>query len=374
MIIEIKGMRDLSERQKNKTVRKIIFTVLALFILTLAVFGFVGYRYVTNALDPVDASSEEVVEIEVPSGSNRRDIALILEEEDLIESALVFDYYVRFQGENSFQAGTYLMSPSMSVDEIITYLNEGGTPIAPDPVERVSIPEGIHIENIAERMNEHTDFSEEEFMALIQDEAFIEELVSRYPELLEDALEAAEETRYILEGYLFPATYEVFEETTLENLVTQMITQMDRTMVQYYEEIEESAYNVHEILTLASYIEREGVTNEDRELISGVFYNRLEAEMPLQTDPSVAYALGEHREFTTYEDLEIDSPYNTYMYPGIGAGPINSPSASAIEAAVQPVDTEYMYFLADIQTGEVYYSTSYEDHLILQEEHVGNGQ
>lgn len=367
-------MRDLSERQKKKTVRKILLTILLVFIVAVGIVGFIGYRYVADALEPVDETSEEIVEVEIPTGSSRRDIALILEENDLIASSLVFDYYVRFQEANNFQAGTYLMSPSMSVDDFVSYLNEGGTPIAEEPVGSVSIPEGIHLEAIAERIDQQTSFSKEDFMSLIQEETFREELVSQYPELLTDTMEAVDETRYMLEGYLYPATYEVFEETTLEDLVVQMITQMDRTMVQYYEAIEESEWTVHEILTLASYIEREGVTDEDRQLIAGVFYNRLEEEMPLQTDPSVAYALGEHREFTTYADLEVDSPYNTYRYPGIGAGPINSPSASAIHAAVEPAETEYFYFLADIETGEIYYSTNYQDHLILQEEHVGNGQ
>ena len=199
-------------------------------------------------------------------------------------------------------------------------------------------------------------------------------MVSLYPELLTDATEASDQTRYVLEGYLYPATYELFEETTLQDLITQMVTQMDRVMLQYYEEIESNDLTVHEILTLSSYIEREGVSDKDRQLISGVFYNRLEEGMPLQTDPSVAYALGEHREFTTYSDLEVDSPYNTYQYAGIGAGPISSPSSSAIQAAVNPVETDYLYFLADINTGEIYYSTNYQDHLILQEEHIGNGQ
>ncbi len=364
----------MSERQKSKTVKKIFLTILAVFILAVVVLGFVGYRYITNALAPVDATSEEVIEVEIPAGSTRRDIALKLEEEDLIVSSLVFDYYMRFQNENDFQAGTYLMSPSMSVDEMISYLNAGGTPITKEPLGRMTIPEGMHIEAIAERIAEHTQFSKEAFMERIQEDEFIEDLVYRFPELLTDTVEAAEETRYVLEGYLFPATYEVFEETTLEELITQMVTQMDRTMVQYYEAIEAGELNVHETLTLASYIEREGVTDEDRKKIASVFYNRLELDMPLQTDPSVAYALGEHREFTTYSDLEVDSPYNTYRYNGMGAGPINSPSASAIEAAVEPADTDYLYFLANIQTGEIFYSTNYEDHLILQEEHVGNGQ
>ena len=367
-------MSDLSERQKKRTVRKIILTILSVFILAVGILLFVGYRFVTNALEPMDETNNEVVEVHIPSGSTRRDIASILEEEDLIESSLVFDYYARFKDASNLQAGTYLMSPSMSVGEILEYLSEGGTPITEEATGSLSIPEGIHIESIAQRVEEQTDFSKDEFMELVQDEGYIEELVSRFPELLTGALEASEQTRYVLEGYLYPATYEVFDDTTLENLITQMVTQMDRVMLQYYEEIEDSEWNVHEILTLSSYIEREGVTEEDRQLISGVFYNRLEEGMPLQTDPSVAYALGEHREFTTYSDIEVDSPYNTYRYAGIGAGPISSPSSSAIYAAVNPEETDYLYFLADINTGEIYYSTNYQDHLILQEEHVGNGQ
>lgn len=367
-------MRYLSERKKNRTVRKIILTILVVFLLAVGVLTFVGYRFVTNALEPMDETSEEVIEIHIPSGSTRRDIGLILEEEDLIENSLVFDYYVRFQDASNLQAGTYLMSPSMSVDDMLQYLNQGGTPITEAALGNLSIPEGIHIESIAQRVDEQTDFSEDEFMELIQDEVFIEEMVSLYPELLTDATEASDQTRYVLEGYLYPATYELFEETTLQDLITQMVTQMDRVMLQYYEEIESNDLTVHEILTLSSYIEREGVSDKDRQLISGVFYNRLEEGMPLQTDPSVAYALGEHREFTTYSDLEVDSPYNTYRYAGIGAGPISSPSSSAIQAAVNPVETDYLYFLADIHTGEIYYSTNYQDHLILQEEHIGNGQ
>jgi len=361
----------LSERQKNKTVRKIIITMVTIFIIAMGVLAFVGYRYVNNGLEPVDANSEEVIEVEIPSGSSRRDIALILEENELINSSLVFDFYVRFNDESNFQAGTYLMSPSMSVDEIVDYLNEGGTPIMDLPLASITIPEGVHIENIAERFEENTDFSSDEFMELIQDPTFIERMVEQYPDLLTDA-QAAEDTRYVLEGYLFPATYDIFEETTLEETVEQMISQMNQAVQPHLDAIAEMDLNVHEVLTLASHIEREGVSDEDRELISGVFHNRLAADMPLQTDPSVSYALGEHRELTTYEDLEIDSPYNTYMYSGVGAGPIASPSEAAIYASIHPAETNYMYFLADIHTGEIYYSETYEQHLEYQNEHIGN--
>lgn len=364
-------MSDLNEKQKNKTVRKILFIVFAVFILAVAVLGFAGYRYVMNGLEPVDETSEEVIQVEIPSGSTRRNIAMILEEKGLINSSLVFDYYARFSDDNQYQAGYYLMSPSMSVDEMLGYLNDGGTPLD-ETLDRVAVPEGIHIDLIAARVEENTDFTADEFIEVVEDEVLINELVDKYPELLTDALAAKEETRYVLEGYLFPATYEVYQDTSLENLVTQMISRMNQAVQPHYEDIAESDLNVHETLALASHIEREGVTDEDRQLISGVFYNRLEVDMPLQTDPSVAYALGEHRERTSYADLEVDSPYNTYMYKGVGAGPINSPSESAIYASIHPEETDYLYFLADINTMEIYYSEDYEQHLRYRDEYINN--
>ena len=360
----------MNERSKSKTVRNILIGIIVVFILAVVLLGFAGYRYVTKSIGPLDPDSEEVIEIEIPTGANRRVIGSILDEEDIINSSFIFEYYVRFQEKNDFKAGTYLMSPSMSMDEIITYLNEGGTPIAKQPSSHVTLPEGIHIEEIAERIEDQTEFSEEDFMNLIQDEVFIDEIAGEYPDLLADAVAASESTRYTLEGYLFPATYEVFDDTTLESLVKQMISRMNQAVSPHFETIAASNLTVHETLTLASHIEREGVTDEDRALISGVFYNRLEIDMPLQTDPSVSYAHGEHRERTSLKDLEIDSPYNTYRYKGVGPGPINSPSESAIYASVTPTETEYYYFLADLTTGNVYYAEDYDEHLRLKAEYL----
>lgn len=360
----------MSETQKNNTVRKIVIRMVILFIIAIGVLAFAGYRYVTNGLNPVDVGSEEVVEVEIPSGSTRRDIAMILEEEDLINSSLVFDFYVRFSDKSAFKAGTYQMSPSMSVEEIVNYLHEGGTPITPD---MLTIPEGVDIVDIAERVEENTEYSGEEFISLMENSEFINQMVEKYPELLTDAQQASD-TRYTLEGYLYPASYDLVEGVALEELVEQMIERMNQVVEPYLGDIRTSDLNVHETLTLASHIEREGVTAEDRELISGVFHNRLEIGMLLQTDPSVSYAWGEHRERTSLDDLEIDSPYNTYMYLGVGAGPIASPSEAAIDASVHPAETDYMYFLADIQTGEIYYSETFDEHLELQDEYVGDGE
>lgn len=357
-------------KNERSIFKKIMITLLILIVL----FIFATYLFIQKGLNPVDANSEEIVEIEIPMGSNKNKIASILEENKLINSSLIYKFYIRLNDGNNFQAGTYSMSPSMSLEEIIHYLNEGGSPIVPEPIARLAVPEGLNIEQIADRIEKHTDFSKKNFMDLVQKQEYIDEVSEKFPDLLSDSLKIASETRYVLEGYLYPATYEIYEETTLDELLTEMIEEMNQIMIPYYEQIQNMEENTHEVLTLASYIEGEGVSDKDRELISGVFYNRLELGMLLRTDPSVSYALGEHRERITYADLEVDSPYNTYKYSGIGPGPINNPSESAIKASLNPTETDYLFFLADLKTGKVYFSEDYDQHLKYKSKYLDNNE
>lgn len=360
----------MPDRQSTKTVRKIVFSIVSILIILTIVLVVSGYQYYSSSLEPLDSESSEDIPIEIPIGSSRTDIARILEENDIIRSAFVFNYHLRFTGEEGFQAGYYIFSPSMTTDEIVTQLQEGGAPIMEESTGRVTIPEGFTVEQVAIVIEQQTDHSIDDFFALIEDEDFLSDKAEEFPELLTGALAVQEDTLYTLEGYLYPATYDFLEDTTLEQLVTQMITRMDQVFEEYYSEIEEQETTVHNILTMASFIEREGITYEDRELISGVFYNRLDIGMPLQTDVSVTYALGQHQERITYDDLEVDSPYNLYEYTGIGPGPVNNPSQESIQASLYPAETEYMYFLADLTTREVYFSETYEQHLEYKSEYL----
>lgn len=360
----------MSDRESTRTVRKIVMSIVVILIILLIILGFSGYHFYTNALEPLDPESDEEIAVEIPTGSSRTDIARTLEEAGVINSAFVFNYHVRFSEEEGFRAGYYLFSPAMSTDEIVSMLQEGGSPIPEEPEGRLTIPEGYMLEQVAMNVESQTEYTTEEFMELVEDDSFLNTLLDDYPELLSTTMEMREETRYALEGYLYPATYEIYDEVTLESLVTRMIDRMNQAVEPYYEEIEASEFTVHEMLTLASFIEREGFNAEDRDLFSGVFYNRLETDMPLQTDVSVTYALGEHQERISYEDLEVDSPYNTYMYTGLGPGPVNNPSENSIQAAVHPAETDYMYFLADLETGEVYFSETYQEHLDYQNEYL----
>ena len=176
--------------------------------------------------------------------------------------------------------------------------------------------------------------------------------------------------KYPLEGYLFPATYDYLAGMTLEDLVTQMVSTMNLEFQAIREDLDNTWLSFHQVLTLASIVEREGITDEDRALIAGVFLNRIDVGMPLQSDITVLYALGEHKELVTLEDLEVDSPYNLYMYTGLAPGPYNSPSMSSIMATIYPTYSEYYYFVADLDTQEIYYSSNIDDHNALVEQYV----
>ncbi len=191
-------------------------------------------------------------------------------------------------------------------------------------------------------------------------------MVEKYPRLLGD-LPSADQATYRLEGYLFPATYSYYKETSMEDLVEQMIVTMDSYMSSYYDTIAAKGMTVNEVLTLASLVEKEGSTDEDRRNIASVFYNRLNAGMPLQSNIAILYAMGKLGEETTLEadasiDTGIDSPYNIYTHTGLMPGPVDNPGLSAIEAVINPATTNYYYFVADVKTGNVYYSENYDDH------------
>jgi UPF0755 protein len=361
-------MSDSKEKSRNplleervsqaKVVRKIVFFCVIAFTIIAAIAMLSGYFYMKSALGPMEKQNEEVVEVTIPIGSSSTQIGRVLEEAGLVKSATFFRYYVRYKNESGFQAGNYALSPSMTIDEMIEELKEGKVLQEPELV--FTVPEGRWLEDVSEIIAAKTSYSAEDVMNILTDRDYIEGLIEQYEMLSETILN--EEIRYPLEGYLFPARYDfMIENPSIEEIIEAMLDRTEEVVNELSADIEESGYSIHELMTLASIIEREAQTSEDRYLISGVLHNRLESGMKLQVDPSVAYALGEHRYMTTYEDLEIDSPYNTYRYEGIPVGPIANPGKESIQAAVIPEETNYLYFYARYN-GEVLYNETYEAH------------
>ncbi|MBA5729087.1 endolytic transglycosylase MltG [Aerococcaceae bacterium INB8] len=360
----------VKERLWTNRIVRIIILLIILIVVGTAIFG---YFYVTRALSPVNSNNDQLVEVTIPFDSTSDDVANILEENGIVRHADIFGIYMKANNEEALQAGHYEFSPSMDAQQVLTTIQAGGEPIFVDADTTITVIEGTTIDEIATLVNENTAITEEEFMDTVQDEEFITNLQSQFPSLLEEVTQL-EGLNYTLEGYLFPATYDYFAGMTAQELITEMVSASNLNYQRLVDDLTNTYLSYHEVLSLASIIEREAITEEDRGLVSGVFYNRLEVGMPLQSDVTVLYALGEHREFVTYTDLEVDSPYNLYMYEGLTPGPIGTPSYQAIVAAIYPTWNDYYYFVADIDTQEIYYSSTIEEHDALVEEFVNSRQ
>lgn len=356
-------------RKKESKITRNIVRLFAL-ILTVVILGggAYGYYYISNALKPVDTKQTQTVEVEIPAGSSVKQISKILEDNKLIRNSKIFNFYIKFKNVAGFKAGFYQLSPSMDIDQILGELADGGKDKSAN-VAKVVVREGETLTGIAEEVEKSTKYSKEDFMNKVQEQGFIDQLVQKFPRLFKDA-QKAQNVRYFLEGYLYPATYDADENKTLQMIIEEMVAKTDSVLSKYYAKISQGDYNVHEILTMASLLEKEGYKLEDRQKIASVFYNRIKKNMMLQTDISVLYALGEYKEVVTLKDLEVNSPYNLYKNSGLGPGPFNSPSEEAILAAIDPAQTDYEYFVADIQTKEVYFAKTYEEHLALKAKYV----
>ncbi len=379
------GTKRKRKRQKTDSLaRRIALFLITAIIIALLATGFFVYRYVDSAVGALDSTSTEYVTVEIPEGSGNKYIGQILEKAGVIKSATVFNYYTRFKNYSNFQSGYYNLQASMDLEEICKLLKQGGTAEPEEPsLGKILVTEGYTIKQISEAVTKNTadddsstPFTADDFLSVVQDESFISKMVEKYPKLLAN-LPSADEVTYQLEGYLFPATYSYYEDTTMEDLVEQMISTMDSYMSSYYDTISEKGMTVNEVLTLASLVEKEGSTDDDRRNIASVFYNRLNANMALQSNIAILYAMGKLGEETTLSadasiDTSIDSPYNVYTNTGLMPGPVDSPSLSAIEATVNPASTDYYYFVADVNTGTVYYTETYEDHEANVEKYVNS--
>ncbi|QBK26314.1 endolytic transglycosylase MltG [Ureibacillus thermophilus] len=356
-------------KQEGKVVRRIVAWVTIIVIALVLFIGIFGAIYVKSALQPVDSDSDQQIEVEIPLGSGITAISKILEEHGIIKDARIFKYYAKFKNQSNFQAGNYTMTPSMTLDEILESLKTGK--VYREPLMAITIPEGLTLEQIGKIVEKHTKYTKEQFMDRVNSKEFIDYVMSTYPELVTDEI-LNENIRYPLEGYLFPATYAFYEENvSLDDVILPMIEKTNSVINEYKSLLAEREMSVHELLTIASLLEEEATAKTDRETIASVFYNRMEIGMPLQTDPSVLYALGGHKERVLYEDLEVQSPYNTYINPGLPPGPIANAGVVSIEAALNPTDTEYLYFLAD-QDGNNHFAKTYEEHLQNKNLYINN--
>jgi len=355
----------MKSRAEERTVANhIAYWIVGVIAILAVVVAIIGFNYVNSSLQPYNANSKEDIVVKIPIGSSSKDIAKTLEKDKIIKSATVFNFYIKAQNYNDFQAGYYTFKQSMDMSQIVKQLQKDGTATPTGKASNtVLVREGVTIDQIGDQIQKSTSFKKSDFLKLMKNESYLKGLQKKYPELLDSTM-AKKNVRYHLEGYLFPATYSVYKGLTLRQLVDQMVEKENDELQPYFATIKEKGYTVQQILTLSSLVEREGVTPSDRKKIAGVFFNRIAIDMPIQSDISVMYALNTHKTKLSYKDIAVKSPYNLYKNAGYGPGPFNTPSLQSIEATLNPADRDqnYLYFVANLKTGKVYYSHTLEEH------------
>ncbi|MEX2461838.1 MAG: endolytic transglycosylase MltG [Paenibacillaceae bacterium] len=319
---------------------KIIIIIIVILLVLLAGLTFFGWRYIKQELKPL-TPTDHVVRFTIPAGSNSTQITHILEDNGLIRSSTMFWYYLKFYKEgNQFKAGTYEMKPGLTNIEIIDRLNKGD--IVKVEVVRFTIPEGFNVEQIAAKLSSQNIVDKAAFLALA-------DTIPNYGCSWTGEIPDDKAIKHRLEGYLYPDTYEMKKGSSTADIMKRMLCEWDQKLDQlpadWQIQLEKSGLSFHELLTLASLVEREVVVEEERAIVAGVIYNRLKDKMPLQIDATVQYLFDESKERLYEKDLEMESPYNTYLHTGLPPGPIASPSLASIKAALYPQATKFLYYV-----------------------------
>ncbi|HNT02653.1 MAG TPA: endolytic transglycosylase MltG [Bacillota bacterium] len=332
---------------------KLKFNIFRFLVFCSLLALVLAYVYYNNGMEAVSGEGSDFKEIVIPKGSTIRYISKILKEEDLIKDSLIFELYCKINEKaDKIKAGRYSISSSMKVSEIVDVLVSGKALI--DTV-KFTIPEGYNLAQIAERISSLGVVSPESIQAALKAEGYEYEFIEQIPD---------RENK--LEGYLFPDTYEIYRDTTAEAIIKKLLGRFDDIFTEKFRSrAEELNMSIDQVVTLASIIEREAKLDSERKTISGVFHNRLKKKMLLQSCATVQYLLKEPKEELLYEDLEIDSPYNTYKYAGLPPGPIASPGLAAIEAALYPENTDFLYFFA-LEDGSHVFTKTYNEHINTQ--------
>lgn len=328
--------------------RESILTLIVLFITLLAGL----FYYFIRFFEPVHPYPPYTREVLIERGSSTSRIASLLEEEGLIHSALFFKLLVRMTGqEPNLQAGIYRLQSDMPLFEIVRRITRGLV-----VTESITIPEGFTIKEIGDLFQVRMDSTKEEFYQSL------DRVVARYPSISKEYTGLPH--HHELEGYLFPDTYQYSHGKSLEDLISLMVERFYRMVNQYSMEemARELGLSLHQLVTMASIIEKEAQREDERALIAGVIYNRLRIGMPLQVDATVLYVLPERKEVVLYRDLEVESPYNTYSINGLPPGPISNPGLPSLLAALYPASTDYYYYVAR-RDGSHIFSKTYQQHL-----------
>lgn len=325
-------------------------TVLSFFWLILVAVIVTSVYFFWSVGAPVNKSGQSVMFF-VEKGDSIKKISSRLEQNGLIRSKTVFDYYVKFFGSQNFIAGAYQISPAMSIEEIADVMTKGKVA---NNEQKITVIEGWNNNEIAKYLSAN-GFKGADFLATVTKPE--KSLVSAY-DFLKDLPRGAS-----LEGYLFPDTYRISDKNKTNEIIYKMLDNFDKKLTpELRAEIKKQGKSIREIVTMASVIEKEVSKESDMKMVSGVFWNRIKNGQALQSCATLAYCLGVNKAQYSIEDTKVDSPYNTYQNKGLPIGPIANPGINAIKAAIYPTASNYNFFLSRPDTGETIFSKTLDEH------------
>ncbi len=339
--------------------KKIIIILVSILTFILILFSIIMFL-----LSRVSNESEKV-EFNISSGTSTVKIIKDLKENNLIRSELLSKIYIKLSGKTSLKAGVYMLNRNMSTIDIIDNLNDGKTL---DNTVSITFKPGYKVSNYAKDIKDKLGIDESVFLSTINDLEYLNTLISKYWFLTDEII--SDKIYYALEGYLYPDTYSFYKTASSKDIIEKMLDNTEKKLNKYKDSINKSNYSVHDILTIASIIANESKFSEDRSVVSQVIYKRLSLNMSLGMDVTTYYGVRKDlTEDLTQSDLNSVNGYNTRntSFLGLPVGPICNMSTESIEASLNPSNTDYVYFYADVKTGKLYFANTYSEFLKLKE-------
>ncbi len=359
-------------KRRHSIVQRIVLCVIVILLVCIGIGGWRVYR----GLQPVTSESE-TVNFTVPEGATIKSVSADLADQGIIASEQIGYYYAKLEGFSNLIAGNFTLDKSWDLNQIYTTLTDINASTNNTGIS-VTIIDGDWAKHIAENISSVTNVSYDELIALWNNQDYLRSLMPKYPFLTEEMFQ--EGVRCYLEGYFAPNTYQFDEDSTAEQITEKILDQTLVVYNQYADQFASSSLSTHQIFTLASIVQYEGTGDmEELKNIASVFYNRLNTGMTLGSSVTICYAIDFDRDNDNWQACEVntdfDSPYNTYMHQGLPPGAVANAGPKALEAVLNPNQTNYYYFLADVygrsgKPGKVYFSETFDQHNALVAEYL----
>lgn len=343
------------------------FIVFLIFLFLIFIGVGLVYFYYTDSLKPISAD-EHFVEYEIEPNTTMDELTQDLENKGLIKSAFVTKLVAQMEQLTDIKAGRFNVSSSMSPEEMLTVFNDADNII--QDLYHMQFLEGAWAKDYASVISQSTDYSTKEVLDLWNNTEFVQTLIDEYEVLTDEILN--DQVIVLLEGYFAPNSYEFFKEATLEDITRTLIKPTNDYYIANKALFDQSEYSIHDLFKLASIVQFEASQANDQKMVASVFYNRLDIDQRLESSVTVCYALYTYNHWSECENNPTyESPYNTYLYSGLPVGPVSNPSHQALDAVLNPDESNYYFFIADVYgDGTVYFAETYEEHLALVQQYL----